>query len=169
MKRQPGSAGSVLPSSSPNFVSGSPLLPPSFSSSPYGIRQSHSRQGSQTSWTGSSITSSPSVLGQIPTTLDVLPNSRRLVDKEALGAMRVAVEAAPKVWEMMDGILDDIPKAQADGKDILVRAKLVTDRLRESIRALQQGDANVDRKTMREDAHAFVKARPIIERLGRLC
>jgi hypothetical protein len=99
------------------------------------------------------------MLGQMSAgILDVPPSSRKLVDKEALDAMRVAVEAAPGVWDVMEEILGDFP--EADGGAILIKARAATDRLRESIRALQHGDAHADRKALREDAHAFVKASP---------
>jgi cytochrome c556 len=88
-----------------------------------------------------------------------LPNSKKLVDKEALDAMKVAVEAAPGVWEVMEEILGSTQDVQADIKDILMRASTVTDRLRENINAVQQGIATADRKALRDDAHTFVKVR----------
>lgn len=115
----------------------------------------HSRQGSQTSLKAVSASSSPSLSTQSPI-LELPPNSKTLVDKEALDAMRVAVEAAPAVWEMMEEILSEADKNQ-DVEDILSRAKIVTDRLRENIRAVQKGLPAADRKTLREDAHVFVK------------
>ena len=88
--------------------------------------------------------------------LELPPSSKTLVDKEALDAMRVAVEAAPAVWEMMDEILSEAD-VNHDVEDTLAKAKVVTDRLRENIRAVQKGHPTADRKTLREDAHVFVK------------
>lgn len=116
----------------------------------------HSRQGSQTSLKPSSSgQSSPSIPLKAPV-LEPPPNSRTLVDKEALDAMRVAVEAAPAVWEMMDEILGEGQDTMVDVRDTLARAKTVTNRLRENISAVQTGHP-ADRKTLREDAHVFVK------------
>jgi hypothetical protein len=92
--------------------------------------------------------------------LELPPNSKTLVDKEALDAMRVAVEAAPAVWEMMDDILSAVEDQNVE--DTLAKAKAVTDRLRENIRAVQKGHPTADRKTLREDAHVFVKVMPTI-------
>jgi len=70
------------------------------------------------------------------------------------------VEAAPAVWEMMDEILNEVNETQ-DGKidahDSLAKAKMVTERLKENIRAVQRGHPGADRKALREDAHVFVK------------
>lgn len=121
------------------------------------LNGSHSRQGSQTSVKG--VISSSPLVTKLPA-LEVPPNSKTLVDKEALDAMRVAVEAAPAVWEMMDEILSEVNETQSakhDVRDSLARAKVVTDRLRENIRAVQQGHPTADRKALREDAHVFVK------------
>jgi hypothetical protein len=114
----------------------------------------HSRQGSQTSLKAATPFSTK------PPILEVPPNSKTLVDKEALDAMRVAVEAAPAVWEMMDEILSEVNETQdakIDVRDNLAKAKVVTDRLRANIRAVQQGHPTADRKALREDAHVFVK------------
>ena len=119
----------------------------------------HSRQSSQTSLisTSAPISSSPKAPLKLPT-LEV-PNSKTLVDREALDAMHFAVEAAPDVWEMMDEILSetDNQDAMMDARDNLTRAKIVTERLRENISAVQQGLPTADKKTLREDAHVFVK------------
>ncbi|KII89252.1 hypothetical protein PLICRDRAFT_110138 [Plicaturopsis crispa FD-325 SS-3] len=115
----------------------------------------HSRQDSQASLAGSSASSSPSL--PRPPLLELPPNSKTLVDKEALDAMKLAVEAAPAVWAMMDDILSDTPDMNGDVQESLERAKTVTERLADNIRAVQQGDPAADRKTLREDAHVFVK------------
>lgn len=120
----------------------------------------HSRQSSQTSFNTTSASSSPSIASARPPILELPPNSKTLVDKEALDAMRLAVEAAPDVWEMMDEILSEVHEnedAKIDVQDSLARAKIVTERLKENIRAVQRGHPAADRKTLREDAHVFVK------------
>ena len=119
---------------------------------------SHSRQDSQSSLRAISASSSPSLSMHGPM-LEIPPNSKTLVDKEALDAMSVAVEAAPAVWEMMDEILSEAD-VNHDVEDTLAKAKVVTDRLRENIRAVQKGHPAADRKTLREDAHVFVKVVP---------
>jgi hypothetical protein len=115
--------------------------------------------------------------GQGQSPIDGPPNSsKKLVDKEALDAMKVAVEAAPGVWEMMEAILADILETQAEVRETLTRAKAVTQRLRENIRAVHQGEATADRKTMRDDAHVFVKVSPaqivanvLVSRVTHVC
>ena len=111
----------------------------------------HSRQGSLSSLLESSVGNLPSTAGRLP--VDV-PTS--LVDKEAIDAMSKAVEAAPPVWAMMDSILADLPEKQGDIKETLVKAQNVTQLLKIDISLLQDG-AKVERKSLRNDAHLFVK------------
>ncbi|EIW60077.1 uncharacterized protein TRAVEDRAFT_45328 [Trametes versicolor FP-101664 SS1] len=115
---------------------------------------SHSRQGSQSSLLPAS-NSSPQLGGN-------LSGSSTLVDKEVIGAMKAAVEAAPEIWEMMDEMLDS-EDTSVGGKDefreVLARAKDVTERLRQSIAAVQEGAhlQAMDGKALHDDAHIFVK------------
>ncbi|KAI0273711.1 RAM signaling pathway protein-domain-containing protein [Gloeopeniophorella convolvens] len=142
-RRQPG----LLP-----LYSGSTLTT-SLRKNSQSPHDNHSRQGSQSSLVGSSASSSPLTVGrsvEMPTALD------SLVDKEAIDAMIKAVEAAPPVWTMMDNILADVGENQEEIKDTLVRAHAVTRQLKSDISALQDG-AYVDRKSLRNDAHLFVK------------
>ncbi|TBU65619.1 RAM signaling pathway protein-domain-containing protein [Dichomitus squalens] len=138
-----------------------------------GVGASHSRQGSQSSLLTASH-SSPSLGGAaFPAPLS---GSSTLVDKEVIGAMRAAVEAAPEIWEMMDEMLDAEEQGDAEGEDgvanarareefreVLGRAKDVTERLRGSIAAVQQEGAShphpqaVDGRALHDDAHLFVK------------
>ncbi len=111
---------------------------------------SHSRQGSQSSLLGAS-NSSPA-LG--------VSGTSTLVDKEVIGAMKAAVEAAPEIWEMMDEVLDaEGADAKDDFREMLGRAKDVTERLRGSIAAVQEvvHSQAVDGKALHDDAHIFVK------------
>ncbi|KAI0256779.1 RAM signaling pathway protein-domain-containing protein [Lactifluus subvellereus] len=114
----------------------------------------HSRQGSSSSLNESSASSSTSATGRLatdtPTTLD------NLVDKEAIDAMSKAVEAAPPVWTMMDSILADIPEEREDIRETLIKAQNVTEQLKTDISQLQDG-TYVDSKSLRNDAHLFVK------------
>ncbi|KAI8998457.1 RAM signaling pathway protein-domain-containing protein [Trametes punicea] len=121
---------------------------------------SHSRQGSQSSLLVPS-NSSPQLGGN-------LSGSSTLVDKEVIGAMKAAVEAAPEIWKMMDEMLDsEDSQAGENGKgstkdefrEMLARAKDVTERLRQSIAAVQEGAHSqaVDGKALHDDAHVFVK------------
>ncbi|KAG2157611.1 RAM signaling pathway protein-domain-containing protein [Suillus bovinus] len=115
----------------------------------------HSRQASQTSLTPSAAPSSPPVPARRPT-LDI-PPSRTLVDKDALDAMEVAVEAAPAVWEMLKEIVDSLSEGAEEFRNTLLKAKSTTERLRTNINAMRCGDPGADRKGLREDAHVFVK------------
>ncbi|KAI0372858.1 hypothetical protein BV20DRAFT_990186 [Pilatotrama ljubarskyi] len=115
---------------------------------------SHSRQGSQSSLLAPSH-SSPQLGGN-------LSGSSTLVDKEVIGAMKVAVEAAPEIWEMMHEMLES-EESSAGGSDefrgLLVQAKDVTERLRRSIAAVQEGAhlQAVDGKALHDDARTFIK------------
>ena len=134
----------------------------------------HSRQGSQSSLNAAMC--SPSLGLRVPSlsssgsALDVMSNgTNTLVDREALEAMKVAVAAAPAIWEMMDEILvEGETEEEGEGEggkeegvmvEALRRAKGVTERLRENILALESGNPSADRKGLREDAHIFVKVR----------
>jgi hypothetical protein len=74
-----------------------------------------------------------------------------------LDAMTVAVDAAPAVWELMDGILVDVVDTNKEVRASLEKAKDLTKRLGDNIRAVRQGDGAADRKGLRDDAHMFVK------------
>ncbi|KAI6129080.1 RAM signaling pathway protein-domain-containing protein, partial [Pisolithus croceorrhizus] len=118
----------------------------------------HSRQGSQASLVSSSSTGLTHVPPKRPT-LDI-PQSRTLVDEDALDAMERAVDAAPAVWEMMKEFVTSVsepPATSQDLDDALARAKIVTERLRTNLHATRCGDPASDRKALREDAHVFVK------------
>ncbi|KAA1471075.1 hypothetical protein DENSPDRAFT_837000 [Dentipellis sp. KUC8613] len=115
----------------------------------------HSRQGSQSSLTGSSTSASPSMNGRLPV-FDAPADLSTLVDKEALDAMTKAVEAAPSVWDMVDTVLADMPERKQEISETLETAQSVTAQLKESITAVQDG-VQVDRKALHDDAHLFVK------------
>ncbi|OBZ69068.1 hypothetical protein A0H81_10818 [Grifola frondosa] len=104
------------------------ILPQSSSMKPW---TTHSRQGSQNSLLASSSSSSSGLLGarQEPSS-----STNTLVDKEVIGAMKLAVEAAPALWEMMDEIIDE----SSDTKD-------------------DMNEALMDGRTLHDDAHIFVK------------
>ncbi|KAI6038457.1 RAM signaling pathway protein-domain-containing protein [Pisolithus marmoratus] len=110
----------------------------------------HSRQGIP-SIAGSFVLDRP--------TVDI-PQSRTLVDEDALDAMERAVDAAPAVWEMMKEFVTSVsepPATSQDLDDALARAKIITERLRTNLHATRCGDPASDRKALREDAHVFVK------------
>lgn len=147
------------PVSSPSPTK-SPVVP-SASTIPLGevSRSTHSRDGSQASIQASSSSSSPS----LPSTtafLELPSTSRTQVDKEALHAVKEAVDVAPAVWTMMDEILGE--DANLHVRESLERAKSVTKRLSELIRAMQEGDPTADRKILREDAHVFLKVQELL-------
>ncbi|KAF7978692.1 hypothetical protein HWV62_44951 [Athelia sp. TMB] len=135
----------------PSYMQAGPLSGRSFD------HGDHSRQGSQTSLQPlSSGQSSPSIVTKVPV-LEIQPNSKTLVDKETLDAMRGAVEAAPVVWEMMDSILSESRDTGSDVGETLTKAKVITYRLRENINAMQMALPTADKKALKEDAHVFVK------------
>ncbi|KAH9180629.1 RAM signaling pathway protein-domain-containing protein [Lactarius sanguifluus] len=147
--------GTAAETPTPRVARRQPGLLPLYSASLVtSIRKAHSRQGSLSSLVESSSSSSPSITGRlavdIPTTLD------SLVDKEAIDAMGKAVEAAPPVWMMMDSIIADVSEKREDIKEMLVRAQRVTQQLKSDISLLRDG-TYVDRKSLRNDAHLFVK------------
>lgn len=74
--------------------------------------------------------------------------------------MKEAVDVAPAVWTMMDEILGE--DANLHVRESLERAKSVTKRLSELIRAMQEGDPTADRKILREDAHVFLKVQELL-------
>lgn len=120
-------------------------------STPNGV-SSHSRQASQ----GSPSSSSSPLVPRRPTL--GIPQSRTLVDEDALDAMERAVDTAPAVWEMMKDFLTCISEhAGHDLQDSLTQAHVITERLGTNLRATRCGDPLLNRKALREDAHMFVK------------
>ncbi|KAJ8517452.1 hypothetical protein ONZ45_g5378 [Pleurotus djamor] len=150
----------VVSSPSPTGPSEALAALPPFMTGVLGPSHSHSRQGSQSSLQGSSTSSSPLVAAAAKPALlsDLPPSSKVQVDKEALHAMKEAVDVAPTVWDMMDDILADVLHSDADVRECLTRAKMVTDRLRDAIRAIVEGTGKADKKSMRDDAHIFLKS-----------
>ena len=152
-------SGTAAETPTPRFARRHPgLLPLQSGSSPVTAlpkgsqpRDAHSRQGSSSSLMESSASSSTSTTGRL-----VIDTTTTAVDKEAIDAMSKAVEAAPPVWTMMDNILADIPEEQEDIRDTLIKAQNVTEQLKTDISQLQDG-TYVDRKSLRNDAHLFVK------------
>lgn len=116
---------------------------------------SHSRQSSASSLVP--ITISPS-LGHKPPALDVASATINWIDKEAIEAVKSAVEAAPAVWDMTDEMLQDDPATRTELQGKLSKAKDVTERLREGIHSLGAGEP-VDRAAIREDSHIFANVR----------
>lgn len=141
-RRHPG----VPPLPLPLHSGSSPVAP--FRKGSY---DTHSRQLSLTSLLESPVSYSPSTAGRLPVDIPTT-----LVDKQAIDAMSQAVEAAPPVWAMMDSILADLPEKRADIQETLAKAQNVTQQLKTDIPLLQDG-MNVDRKSLRNDAHLFVK------------
>ncbi|PFH50686.1 hypothetical protein AMATHDRAFT_60674, partial [Amanita thiersii Skay4041] len=140
-----------------------PRLPPSpaISRSPSrGVIASgidHSRQGSLSSGQNSA-SSSPSIPHKIASALEIPSSSRLQVDKEALQAVKGAVEIAPVVWDMMEDSLEDVLLMRRDIRAGLDRARVVTKRLTDLVNLLQEHDNVNDRRLLREDARLFLKA-----------
>ncbi len=127
---------------------------------PHGVggthSRSHSRQGSQSSLPTAS--NSPSLGGAAAPP----SGSSTLVDRDVIGAIQAAVQAAPEIWEMMDEMEeegDTDGRARDEFREVLGRAKDVTARLRGSIATMQEGahPQVVDGKALHDDAHLFVK------------
>ena len=139
-------------SSSMSSISQDGTIRPSNSVTSLTKFDTHSRQSS----TGSALafgSYAPSPMLRAPP--DIVTNTSTLVDKEALEAMQIAVQVAPSVWSMTDEMLDESEETKEDLVEMLDKAKTVTDKLRNSIRAVENGDALSDRKTLRDDAHVF--------------
>jgi hypothetical protein len=89
--------------------------------------------------------------------LEVPSSSTTLVDKDAIEAISVAVKAAPAVWSMLEEISREMPDAGTDLRENLAKAVMLTNRLGENIKAMQEGLPSADRKALREDGHVFVR------------
>jgi len=141
----------------------SPHLPlsPAFVSRPVSrgrdFDRDHSRQGSSSSIHASSLSSSPIIPGKLMTSFELPSNSRIQVDKEALHAIKEAVDLAPAVWNMIEDSLEDILSAKADFREGLNKARAVTKRLADMVVSMQEGDSPSDGKLLREDARLFLK------------
>ncbi|KAJ3915376.1 RAM signaling pathway protein-domain-containing protein [Lentinula edodes] len=172
-KRKNGSA--TTPTTMLTIQAPSPTGPISLSNS--SSAHSHSRSGSQTSIIAgsssnpsSSAASSPSLPPPKPTSFLELPStSRTLVDNEALQAVQAAVEVAPTVWDMIENVLlgNEEGKGVKAGvnllemKESLDNARAITSRLTECLQTMRNkegGDVGSERKSLREDAHLFMKS-----------
>ncbi|KAJ4488536.1 RAM signaling pathway protein-domain-containing protein [Lentinula aciculospora] len=148
-----------------------PIIPSSASA------HSHSRSGSQTSLhagsssnPSSSAASSPSLPPLKATSFLELPStSRTIVDNEALQSVQAAVEVAPTVWDMIENVLlgdEEGNSARTNSnspevKESLDNAREITRRLTECVHVIRHkegGDVVSERKTLREDAHLFLKS-----------
>ncbi|KAG6911442.1 hypothetical protein DXG01_014516 [Tephrocybe rancida] len=118
-------------------------------------RPIHSRQDSQASFL-TSASPSPSVPSKT-NFLDLPSNSKSQVDKEALQAVQAAVDVAPAVWDMIEDLFGGTATTQPWIQDTIEKARVVTLRLSETLKAIHDADAFADRKELREDAHAFLK------------
>ncbi|TRM62767.1 RAM signaling pathway protein-domain-containing protein [Schizophyllum amplum] len=135
-----------------------PSLSSPFPPSPYAFEsgRAHSRQTSQTSTQASSRSGSSSPVAAEKTSFFDLPSSaKNQVDKEAVQAVKLAVDIAPGVWDTMEDLLADVLKEKADVRESLDRARGVTKRLVELIVMVQDGDSTPDKKALRDDAHVF--------------
>lgn len=138
-----------------------PPLPSSTTSThpPFPLPTTHSRQGSAQNGLSPAGVPAVSLAGPSRSNHDTPKASNSLVDKEAIDAMAGAVRTAPCVWAMLEEIAGEMHDSPVDLRESLVKAKTVTQRLGENIKAIQDGVPNADRKALREDAHVFVKVR----------
>jgi hypothetical protein len=116
----------------------------------------HSRQGSSVSFKLSSPHSSPSVQSKVPAFLDIPTSSKVQVDKEALAAVKGALDVAPAVWESIEELLDSELASRPEARETLSNAIKVTRRLGETIRSLQEGELK-DASSLKQDAHIFMR------------
>jgi hypothetical protein len=148
----PNTISSFLLTSSEPLASNSPslILPEEAS----GIN--HSRHESQGSLQTTASSSSPSAPSKA-SFLDLPFNSKTQADREALQAVQAAVDIAPDVWEMIEETLGGVVEATVTVRETLETARAVTARLSDTIGSMQSGDAAANRKSLREDAHVFLK------------
>lgn len=117
----------------------------------------HSRHGSQNSHVfRPSYSSSPS-LPPRPDFTDSPSNSKTQVDKEALYAVEGAIEVAPGVWNMIEDTFAEVAASNSSIRESLRKARAVTGKLAETIKAVYTVDSSVNRKMLRDDAHLFLK------------
>ncbi|KZT11311.1 uncharacterized protein LAESUDRAFT_747064 [Laetiporus sulphureus 93-53] len=112
---------------------------------------SHSRQGSQ-----NSLPPSSSGLALRTAQVETPSNTSTLVDKEAIDAVKKALDLAPAIWNMMDRILNDREGVTEDVKEIVDQAKVVTERLRRNIGYIRDGVQPTD-KPLHDEARTFAK------------
>jgi hypothetical protein len=118
----------------------------------------HSRQESQGSLQTSASSSSSSSAPSKASFLDLPVNSKAQVNNEALQAVQAAVDIAPDVWDMIEDTLGGVVEATETVRETLEIARAITLRLSDNIRSMQSVDsAPTDRKSLREDAHVFLK------------
>ncbi|PCH38160.1 hypothetical protein WOLCODRAFT_161344 [Wolfiporia cocos MD-104 SS10] len=132
-----------------------PETPSPSTSGPYARSwDAHSRKGSQSSLNHSSSSTSLAPRVAQP---DTPTSTSALVDREAIDAMKQALDAAPAIWEMMGEILDETQEPKDDLKGTLRKAQDVAERLRRNIESIQDGDPVLDRKPLHDDARTFAK------------
>jgi hypothetical protein len=147
----PTISSSLLTSSVPLASTSSSLIPPEEASG-----TNHSRRESQGSLQTTALASSPSAPSKA-NFLDLQFNSKIQVDREALQAVQAAVDIAPDVWAMIEETLGGVVEAMDTVRETLEKARAVTSRLSDTIRSMQSGDAASNRRSLREDAHVFLK------------
>ncbi|KAF9024704.1 hypothetical protein BDZ89DRAFT_1135845 [Hymenopellis radicata] len=77
--------------------------------------------------------------------MDLPSSSKTQVDKEAIQAVQNAMDVAPVVWDMIEDVLGDALEAQKDTRECLDRARSVTTRLTDLVRAMKDGDMTSDK------------------------
>lgn len=112
----------------------------------------HARQDSMSSFMVASASSSSLGISKTPS-MEAISHTATLVDGEAVAAIKIALDVAPTVWDLTDELLLEDPPSQQIFGETLRKAKSITERLREDIRLV--GTDAVNRKTLRDNAHAF--------------
>lgn len=150
-KRQ---ATAPILSSVPRISSPSPFLNQNSSTEEW--PKFHVRQTSQRSNPNFSPSSSPSLTAK----LELASSSKRKVDFEALNAIQHAVEAAPRVWNMVAETLSaNSAQDTQEVQTVLEEAQTATRKLSEIINRISNGDSTPEKKALQEDAQNFAQVR----------
>ncbi|KAM6500626.1 RAM signaling pathway domain containing protein [Amanita muscaria] len=120
--------------------------------------QDHTRRHSHSSTQLPPASSPPSVPTKVPALLELPSSSKVQIDKEALQAVKLAVDVAPRVWDMIETFLQDVLSTKAEIRNGLDNARLLTRRLADMIMDLHENNDLGDKKSLLEDARFFLKA-----------
>ena len=81
------------------------------------------------------------------------------VDREALQAVRNALEVAPIVWDQIEEALGELSTSDRDMQQVIEKARSVTRKLSDDIHAISEDNPESDKKTVGDSAHLFLKVR----------
>ncbi|KAF8969948.1 RAM signaling pathway protein-domain-containing protein [Flammula alnicola] len=99
----------------------------------------------------------PSSIMSPVTSLEYPASNRAFVSREVLQAVQSSVEIAPTVWDQIERALSDVVITKADLRENIEKARSATRNLARNIADLSEEDSEIDRRLLRENAHAFLK------------